>query len=346
MNDLEKKNLLYQLDLRTEQGLIRRQKHPRLPLLVYSYSDKCSFDGVWDNWTTQARGLVVTTAGEIVGKSLKKFFNWLEKHCPEPPSLPFEIYEKLDGSYLQAQWFNGELVLSTRGSFDNLYVDFAYQYKDYFNHFPQHYTVITEACLPPELDGLQRCVKHDPNLYLLGAIDNYSGKDFAVNRIADNWLGGLPKIFPAESIDSLCEKARTLTDAEGWVLRYSNGFRIKIKYAWYFRLFRAINKLDETVRQGMIEQRSKDEIFQEIPEELRNDAILLYNRLRHYAREREHEILGEVLKNWKDEKKEFAQAVRSHPDRHLLLCIYDDKEIGHILLESADLTKLKQEAIN
>ena len=105
MSEQARKNLLYQLDKRVDKGLIKRDKHPSLDLLLYSYTNETQFHGQWCNYTKMARGLVVTTKGEYVARCPGKFFNYGERHCPDPPNLPYEMYEKVDGSFLSSWYY-------------------------------------------------------------------------------------------------------------------------------------------------------------------------------------------------------------------------------------------------
>ena len=64
----------------------------------------------------QARGMVVTDDGTIVGRPLSKFFNDYELEG-SPPSRLFEVYEKLDGNLIIMSFFNGSPFFCIRGSF-------------------------------------------------------------------------------------------------------------------------------------------------------------------------------------------------------------------------------------
>lgn len=338
---VDKKVMLYQLDRRVEEGLIRRSAHATLPLLIYSYTSECQFSGAWDKYTMMSRGLIVTTAGDIVATPFHKFFNYGERSCPELPdaSVPYEVFEKIDGSL--GIYFNYEdkWHVATRGSFDNQFIDYGSRYLSYMDGYQKHHTICTEICMPRDLDGLERAVPHKPGLYFLGGVDIYSGKDLDWGWMAKEWPGYLPRVFTG-GVDTLSELARTQVDTEGWVVRWQNGFRIKIKTAWYFRLFRAICRLEEAVRDGMIKGEPKREILKNVPEELKGEAEKVFNQIRKYALEREHYLLGETVANWHDDKKSFALAVAQHPDKHFLFRLYEDKDITPALMEEAPVSRV------
>lgn len=85
------------------KGLIVGQKHPTLPLAIFNYSRECQYQGMWDDFTLNCRGLILDKDGNVVAKGFPKFFNY-EEHIAEGSKLPaipnedFEVYEKLDGS--------------------------------------------------------------------------------------------------------------------------------------------------------------------------------------------------------------------------------------------------------
>ena len=108
------------LDKYVADGWLISQKHPTLPLAIYNYSQKTQYDGHWDDVTISCRGLIVDTeTGEVIIRPFQKFFNYEEV----PDEIPWEtsdyiyVQEKMDGSLGILFNFNGEWVLSTRGSF-------------------------------------------------------------------------------------------------------------------------------------------------------------------------------------------------------------------------------------
>lgn len=338
MDDSERKNFLYQLDQRVEKGLVRRQRHNILPLTIYSYTREAQFSGAWDKYTMMSRGLIVNATGHIVAKPFGKFFNLGERHCPDLPKLPYQIFEKVDGSLGIFFNYDNNWHVATRGSFDNEFVDYASDRLSLVQHYPKYWTICTEISMPPEIDGLERCVKHPPGIFLLGAVDIYSGKDVSWKAVTDGWIGHLP-IVHYRTIDDLPELAKTATGTEGWVIRWTNGFRVKIKTAWYFKLFRTILRLDERIRNMMLAEEPLCNILKELPEEFHEPATLVYRQVKHYCRTKQYELLGEVLRLWNDDRLSFVRNTAGHPSQHLLLLLYDDKDISSNLIEEAEIDR-------
>jgi RNA ligase len=87
-----------QLISKVNDKLISIQKHPEANLFIYNYSPKVQYEKLWDEITMMARGLILDTEMNIVARPFGKFFN-LEEHTEsEIPNLPFDVYEKMDGS--------------------------------------------------------------------------------------------------------------------------------------------------------------------------------------------------------------------------------------------------------
>lgn len=96
------------------------QKHPTLPLFIYKYTIAATFEKVWNPATLAARGLVLDADGFQVNCPIPKFFN-LEELEPNglklPENVPYKVYKKVDGSLIQVFFYDGEMVISSSGSF-------------------------------------------------------------------------------------------------------------------------------------------------------------------------------------------------------------------------------------
>lgn len=102
-----------------DKKLIHRQVHPTLPLSIYKYSQECVFSRAWDDITMNMRGTVLDNEGNQVSNPFPKFFN-LEELEPlgiSLPNLPYKVYDKADGSLIEVFKYNGEIVVSSAGSF-------------------------------------------------------------------------------------------------------------------------------------------------------------------------------------------------------------------------------------
>jgi len=326
-----------QLERRIQAGFIRKQT--KGDLSIYSYTEKCTFEMAWDKYTEWSRGLILDTTGKVIALPFKKFFNIGEKCCPSLPNLSFEAYNKIDGSL--GIWFNynGLWQVATRGSFDNDYTKWAEENKPDLSDFPIHWTVLTEICMPLGLDGMPRAVNHNPGIYYLGATDLYqinglNDGDICPNTSAHLWKGPVAESLPnAVSIDQLVHNAKHQKGIEGWVVRYRNGLRIKIKTSWYLELFRAISNLTEKNIKSLMAQQGLDEWLKVFPEELKDEAQAIYDEIQSRFVSRRESIMKNFVENYHLDRKTFALRINQHPDRSYMFMLYDGKDIDTRLLQ-------------
>eukprot|EP01034_Spumella_vulgaris_P024665 gene24665-31034_t len=102
-----------------DRGLIYAKAHPSLPLWIWNYTDKCMFKKLWDPVTMLCRSLVTNADGNPVFYSFPKFFNEFE-HPTATNSTGFEVYEKLDGSLGLMFFHDNTWHICSRGSFDSV----------------------------------------------------------------------------------------------------------------------------------------------------------------------------------------------------------------------------------
>ena len=79
------------------------------------------------------------------------------------------------------------------------------------------------------------------------------------------------------------------------------------------------------------------DFLKDVPEELHGQAKEVYNHLLHYSKQEEYRLLGKVLDNWKPTKEAFVKGILTDPDKPLLINLYDEKPIKHILVENAPM---------
>ena len=214
-----------------------RRRHPEHPIWIYNYSQKAQFEFSAESWPEalrDARGLVLDEEGHIVARGLKKFFNLSQ--LVTPPAGPAEFYEKADGSLILLFSYDGQRVISTRGAFDSPQSQWAAEWiasKHDALVPPAGVTYCLEAIYPAnrivvDYGGLSELV-------LLAAIDASTGND------ADHALEELRAHFrPARFYGVLPPGEVPAVEGEGFVLRWSDGTRAKVKMDDYVRMHRMI----------------------------------------------------------------------------------------------------------
>jgi RNA ligase len=236
-------------------GWVRSQKHPTHPLTIWCYTKECQQNGNWNEYTRMARGLVLDDANHrIVATPFPKFFNYGEATggeetelmaCLSVPNLPFEVFDKMDGSLIILFHYFGKWHAATKGSFTSPQALWATaklaQYD--LTSVPQGFTLLCEAIYPDN----RIVVPYDREALVLLA--GYAAEPSCVELTRDEMINiaaitGMPLVerrqFP--SISHLLEAAKVLpATEEGWVLRFSNGYRLKIKGDEYCRLHRFVS---------------------------------------------------------------------------------------------------------
>ncbi len=270
------KQLIKELDKRVEKGLI--SKNTKDGLAIYCYTPKCVYDKSWDRYTKMARGLIVSLkTGEIVARPFPKFFNLNEAEETKLENLPLEepeITEKLDGSLGIFYKERGEYFITTKGAFTSEQAEWATAYfRKKFGSIklPENLTLLFEIIYPENRIVID--YKGLKELFLIGAVETKSGKDYSYSNLQtlSEKYGFTPVPKKPLKIKEITEKIKDLpANQEGFVARYSNGLRIKIKGEEYLKIHRILSKLSLiSIWEALKENKFNREFIEKIPEEFR-----------------------------------------------------------------------------
>ncbi len=267
-----------------EEGLVYKQVHPNLPLTIWNYTEKVQYENLWNEITIQTRGLVTDDKGNVVARPFKKFFNQEEnKHTP---TKDFDVYEKVDGSLGILFYYNNQWVMATRGSFtsDQAIKGFEmlqkYDYKSLNKKFTYLFEIIFEN---------NRIVVQYPfeDVVLLGMIETQTGyevnihdgdEDIRHQNMIKNI--GLKVVEKFDGISDYTKLKEVIKDnEEGFVVRFSNGDRMKVKGDEYLRLHKIMTNVSTTSVWEMLSE-GKDvlEILKDVPDEF-------YKKIKMYVQE-------------------------------------------------------------
>lgn len=264
--------LIAGLEAEIEKGYVNKRSHG--PLTQYTYTQSCTYDAAWNIFTMSARGLIVDHE-RIVATPFPKFFNLTEKKT-EIPNLPFHCYEKVDGSLIIAFWYWDSWQTATKGSFHS---DQAIWAKEFLNkNKPLHMldtwnTYLFEAVYP-ENRIVVNYGKED--LILLG-VYAYNGVELdfhsMVKYMARKANLTQAKTYSFQQLDhivTLCENLPS--NEEGYVIRFEDGTRVKIKGSEYCRLHRMISNITSlAIWELMLHHDDLEFARKEIPEEFLTD---------------------------------------------------------------------------
>ncbi len=225
-------------------GFVHRRVNAAAGLQLFVYTPRCVYDDGWDEFTVMARGLILDeAAGQVVATPFPKFFNVGERRG-DVPDLPFEAFEKLDGSLIIAFHHAGSWRAATKGAFDSEQAVWAQTRFDAADLSPltPGTTYLFEAVYPEN----RIVVRYkDPALVMLAAYDG-DGRELTYDEVlatcqALGWRAARRHEFG--SIVDMVSRAATLPrDDEGFVIRFSNGLRLKLKGAEYRRIHALISR--------------------------------------------------------------------------------------------------------
>lgn len=328
-----------------EDGLLHRQIHPTLDLTIWNYSPKVQYEKLWDEVTIQCRGLVTNSKGEIVARPFKKFFNY-EEHTPEEiPNEDYEVYEKMDGSLGILFNYDGEWVIATRGSFTSPQAikgkELLEKYN--FNRLIPQYTYLFEIIYH---ENRIVCQYDFEDLVLLGIIETKTGnevnihfgnyEDIRFKNLINNLGFKVVTLYKTwgESYDLLKEEISK--DKEGYVIRFRNGFRMKIKGDEYVRLHKILTNIsNRDIWEYLKDNRPLDDILDKVPDEfydwVKNEVSKLTSMFNITKTMAELIHLKEIKENMT--RKEMAEVVLKKPKeiQSILFALIDNKDITGLI---------------
>lgn len=204
---------------------------------IHNYSQKAQFEFTAASWLEvlrDARGLVIDEDCRVVARGLRKFFN-LSQLERLPAGKP-EFWEKADGSLILVFEYEGRRVCSTRGAFDSaqaLWAELRF-IADWPTFVPMAgVTFCFEAIYP----GNRIVVDYRgaEELVVLAALDTATGadRDDALEAVRSRfWVAQYYGVHEASAIPAV--------EREGFVLRWPDGTRAKVKLEEYTRVHRLI----------------------------------------------------------------------------------------------------------
>lgn len=232
-----------------EEGFVREQCHPSLPLRILNYTEKAQYEREWNEVTRQCRGLVIDQQGKVLARPWPKFFNYSEH--PEGTFGMDErvvVTDKLDGSLgILYPLPDGGHAITTRGSFTSDQAVHATKV------WQERYAATATAALKPGVTYLFEIIFPGnrivcdygswDDLVLLGGVDLATGSPVPAADLP--WDGPRADTFDFATLaDAVAAAPRE--GAEGFVLRFPgrSDTMIKIKQDDYVALHRIITGLN------------------------------------------------------------------------------------------------------
>lgn len=314
------------------------------PFHVLNYTSKCVYARKWDEVTRVCRGLVIDTRDwSVAALPFPKFFNLNEDEetmLERLPKAPFLVTEKMDGS-LGILWRDedGNFRISTRGNFTGEQAIWGTEFLQTLpnlKEIPQNYTLLFEIVY----DDNKSVISYPfEGLVLLAVMDRWNLTELSFETVEE--LAGVlgvptPKTYSFSTVTEARESAALLPyNEEGYVIRFENGFRVKVKGQEYLRVHRLYWSLSEKRIIAAITDGVYEELLQQLPEEFRGEAEGMANPIFVRADELREESLRFFRDAPKGSRKEFALWVQSDVRPELmgvLFSMMDEREIDWVQL--------------
>jgi RNA ligase len=246
-------------------GYIHNCKHPTANLWIYNYTQSAQYAQYWTEETLQCRGLILDENYNIIARPIQKFFNVEEIGFDQLPNIPFEVFEKVDGSLGILYWLNDMPHIASRGSFTSKQALKATKllhelYADSFENLDKNKTYVFEIIYPENRIIVD--YGDEEKLVLLAIIDTETGKDEALQDVGFP----LPKRFEFTSLVAL--KALNWKNQEGFVIQYETGFRVKIKFEDYIEMHKIVTQVSSlTIWETLKEDGTLVQWIENVPDE-------------------------------------------------------------------------------
>ena len=347
-------------------GKLRVQHHPELPLFIANYTEQVQFKRQWDDLTLMCRGLIFDREGVIIACPFPKFFNLGEGHLPEqpaapPPDLPFTVTEKMDGSLGVLYPGATGWCIATRGSFMSEQAVWATRYLQ-VRMWGKRGGMVESPPFRPERTYLFEIIYpanrivvdygNTEELVLLAIIDTETGEDIDIHSDpVSEWFPVVRHYEGVSGIEELMAQYEGEDNFEGFVLRYSNGLRLKVKLPEYLRLHKLVTGINSRrIWEVLAAGQSLDPFLERVPDEFydwvtreRDELVGKHRALKTMAqktfdqiqailaplRAQLHDCSMETsLRVGREYRKQFAIRATEHKQlSSLLFCLLDGGDI-------------------
>lgn len=327
------------IELEMRLGYVSRQDHPTLPLSIYNYTPPVQYEGRWNDVTRACRGLVIEKGtGRVVAQPWPKFFN-LSEHVGRGESMPlapWEATDKMDGSLGIVFYYRGAWRVATRGSFVSEQAMEARQMlkKLYVDNAPTDTTLLFEIIYPENRIVVD--YGDERKLVLIGA--RSAEKDYKHHELATLAERIGCEVTPLlASGDGVLNELPVRTNAEGYVIRYDDGFRVKIKHEEYVRLHAILTKVSSyTVWEFLRDRRPIEEMLYAVPDEFHQWVTTMERKLRIDLARVQAKAAVEVTACRRPTRKETALAWQERGRRvpaGIFFGVIDGQDIRHLLFD-------------
>lgn len=313
-----------------KQGYINKNKHPEHEIFILNYTPKTQYEGFWNETTEQCRGLIINKDEEIISRCFRKFFNYQEiKQKADllfEHKTPYKIYEKYDGSLGISYFIKEKPFIATRGSFSSDQSIIANKILQEKNiKLDPNLTYLFEIISPENKIVVNYGDKKE--LVLLAIIETKTNKELELEYYNPGFFSC--DVYEQSIGEILNSKKENF---EGYVVKFENNFRFKIKLPEYVRLHKIIFNL------------STKEIWQNLKTNTELNLENIPDEIFNWIKKTEKEIKNNYSQTQKDcenlfkeiyceNRKEFAKKALENKYSSILFKMYDNKPYDEIIWE-------------
>lgn len=309
------------------QQYVSKRKHPNADLYIYNYTAKAQYDWVWNDVTRKCRGLIMDSSDNVIARPFEKFFNLDD--TTELPLEPFVVTEKMDGSLGVLYWIGDKPYIATRGSFESDQAVKATEllhskYAHVIDRLDRELTYLFEIIFPANRIVVDYGSRED--LILLATIHTASGQELTITDV------GFPCVQEYTDVDDVRKLAERQEDnAEGFVISFQNGLRIKVKFEEYKRLHRLVTQVSNVVIwEYLRDGKPFAELIDRVPDEFyawlsktKLDIETNYQMIEAESRA--------AFRNDFDTRKDAAMYFKTQKYPHVLFAMLDGKDYAPMI---------------
>ena len=336
-------------------GFIAKRKHPSAPLTILTYTKECQVKHIWNAATEKCRGLIIDDDLNIIARPFKKFYNYEELVADNVPidkylnkNMKFDAYDKLDGSLGIMYWIGDTPYIATKGSFDSEQALHATEilhtkYRNTWDKLDRNKTYLFEIIYPDDLHVVT--YKGVDDIFLIGVLDT-EDENTEYDIESYSYLFKTTKKYTGvEDWESLRTQIDG-TNREGFVIRFADGFRMKLKYEDYWTL----HYLKSGFSEKNIYNALKTEDYTYINDAMKlfdEEHKLYYEKIINKYKSLYRNVLKTAASELRDDftsRKEAAEYFKNCTYPGVMFCMYDCKRISASVWKYVDrLVKFTEE---
>ena len=277
IEDLRKNKYIYEKDLGNN-------------ISSFNFSKEAFYKKIWDNMTTQTRGLFIDTKNnKIIARSYNKFFKINERVETELENIenilvyPVNFYLKYNGFLGILSSYNNELFFTSKTTNTGDYVDYfkTIFYKQYNE---EQIDIIKNKIINDNVSFIFEVIDNindphiieynKPNIILLDIIYNktdYSKINYEeLKKFSDkNNIEVKKLVYMANDLESFRKIYEDITSVnykyngdfiEGFVIEDSNNFMVKTKTFYYDKWKYLRNKMENSIKNNNYKINGNDEL--------------------------------------------------------------------------------------